>query len=57
MFHPKMHGQLWLVEHMPKLGDFEPLTASGQSMPEPSSSRIAWCHPALIAFMIGVSAS
>eukprot|EP00964_Phaeocystis_antarctica_P123668 scaffold87353_cov49-Phaeocystis_antarctica.AAC.1 len=26
-------------------------------MPEPSSNRIAWCHPALIAFMIGVSAS
>eukprot|EP00964_Phaeocystis_antarctica_P066462 scaffold40163_cov80-Phaeocystis_antarctica.AAC.3 len=35
-----MHGQLWLLEHMPKLGDFEPLRASGQSMPEPLSSRI-----------------
>eukprot|EP00964_Phaeocystis_antarctica_P127710 scaffold91414_cov45-Phaeocystis_antarctica.AAC.1 len=33
------------------------LRASGQTMPEPSSSRIAWCHPALIAFIHGVSAS
>ena len=36
-FHAnRMHAQLWLVEDMPKKGDFEPLRASGQSMPESS---------------------
>ena len=51
-----MHGQLWLVEDQPKKGDLK----STELLPihgEGTFIRIAGCHPALIAFMIGVSAN
>ena len=52
-----MHGQLWLVEHMSKKGIFECPQAVANRWQKASFIRIAGCHPALIAFMIGVSAS
>eukprot|EP00964_Phaeocystis_antarctica_P071707 scaffold43807_cov42-Phaeocystis_antarctica.AAC.1 len=47
-----MHAQLCLDENYPKKGDFELHRAAAKACPEPSSSRIAWCHPALIAFIL-----